>query len=295
MTTPLERRKHIRYPVEDEATLLLVSDGSSLPCRLLELSHEGCRVRTQRDFRAGTRMRVEMGFRLNGVAFRLGGVTEWTNGRNTVGVRFLDMTDRRRAALAEILAELETKRAPAAGKEAAASEEPPPVAAHAGPFPTAAAPPRRYANQERENRADPRGQSQPRQSQPGQSQLGQLQLGQLQPGQDRRAQARHPVDCSAILLFVDVGARITGRVLDLSPAGCRIRTAEKLAVGIYRRVELEFQLRGMPLRLAGVTQAIHDKFTVGIRFVDLSERKREQLSTLIAELEEKRASQLRAG
>ena len=38
--------------------------------------------------------------------------------------------------------------------------------------------------------------------------------------------------------------------------------------------------------LAGVVQALHDKFTVGIRFLDMSPRKREQLQELMQEIAE---------
>jgi hypothetical protein len=41
----------------------------------------------------------------------------------------------------------------------------------------------------------------------------------------------------------------------------------------------------LPFRLGGVTQAIYDPFNVGIRFLDLSDRKREQLLQLIDEIE----------
>ncbi len=42
----------------------------------------------------------------------------------------------------------------------------------------------------------------------------------------------------------------------------------------------------MPFRLGGVTQALHDARTVGIRFLDMSERKKEQLVQLIEEIDE---------
>jgi hypothetical protein len=51
-------------------------------------------------------------------------------------------------------------------------------------------------------------------------------------------------------------------------------------------VETQFRLDGLPFRLAGVTQAIYDPFNVGIRFLDLSERMREQLAQLIEEIKE---------
>jgi hypothetical protein len=57
-------------------------------------------------------------------------------------------------------------------------------------------------------------------------------------------------------------------------------------VGIYTRVEAEFRLEGMPFRLGGVVQAIHDRRHVGIRFLDMSSRKREQLELLIEDIED---------
>ena len=77
-----------------------------------------------------------------------------------------------------------------------------------------------------------------------------------------------------------------GRIVDVSLGGCRIRTDERFPVGIYRRVETEFTFDGLPFRLGGVVQSLHDKFTVGIRFLDMSERKRSQLMELIEEIDE---------
>jgi hypothetical protein len=102
---------------------------------------------------------------------------------------------------------------------------------------------------------------------------------------DRRSQPRYAVDEAATLHFIEVRAQVTGRILDLSMSGCRIRTNERFPVGIYRRIETEFKLDGMPFRLGGVVQSVHDKFTVGIRFLDVSPRKRDQLAFLMDEFE----------
>jgi hypothetical protein len=103
-------------------------------------------------------------------------------------------------------------------------------------------------------------------------------------GRERRAHPRHAVDARATLLLVNAGICMPGRVENLSLGGCRIRTEAPFKVGIYVRVEAEFHLQGLPFRVGGVSQAIVDKNTVGIRFLDMSERKREQLRGLIAEL-----------
>jgi c-di-GMP-binding flagellar brake protein YcgR len=104
---------------------------------------------------------------------------------------------------------------------------------------------------------------------------------------ERRQQSRQAVDTSAVIFLINIGARLTGRILDLSAGGCRIRTDERFPVGIYTRVEAEFLLEGLPIRLGGVIQAVHDRDRrlVGIRFLDISARKRELLEQLIEEIE----------
>ena len=101
---------------------------------------------------------------------------------------------------------------------------------------------------------------------------------------ERRSARRQDIDSSAFLIMVSSGSRLAGRILDLSLSGCRIRTADRFPLGIYARIEAEFHAEGLPFRLGGVVQAIHDRCHVGIRFLDMSPRKREQLEQLIAEL-----------
>jgi hypothetical protein len=107
---------------------------------------------------------------------------------------------------------------------------------------------------------------------------------------DRRAQSRHPVDTTAAILLIKIGSRLAGRIIDLSAGGCRILCDERFPVGIYTRVEVEFRLEGLPFRLGGVIQAIHDRHTIGIRFLDMSGRKRGQIDQLIEEIEAARAT-----
>jgi c-di-GMP-binding flagellar brake protein YcgR len=89
-----------------------------------------------------------------------------------------------------------------------------------------------------------------------------------------------------VIRLVNLAADVHGRILDLSLGGCHIRTERRFPVGIFRRVEIEFRIEGLPFRLGGVTQAIHDPINVGIRFLDMSDRKREQLLQLIEEIKE---------
>jgi hypothetical protein len=88
-------------------------------------------------------------------------------------------------------------------------------------------------------------------------------------GRERRLFARHAVDSAASVFLLDVRSRIEGRIVDVSLGGCRIRSKDRFPTGIYRRVEVEFALDGMPFKLAGVVQAVHDRHTIGIRLLDL--------------------------
>jgi c-di-GMP-binding flagellar brake protein YcgR len=109
------------------------------------------------------------------------------------------------------------------------------------------------------------------------------------PARDRRKEPRLAVDGTATLHLLDPAIRLRGRILDLSLSGCQFRTDDCFPMGIYRRVEIEFHLDGLPFRIGGVTQSIHKKHKVGVRFLNLSERKREQLVELIAEIKELQA------
>jgi hypothetical protein len=103
---------------------------------------------------------------------------------------------------------------------------------------------------------------------------------------ERRSHGRHPVDTRANLLLIKTNITMPGQILNLSQGGCRLRTDERFSVGIFVRVETEFYLHGLPFRIAGVTQAIMDKHTLGVRFLDMSDRRRQQLTELIAEIQE---------
>jgi hypothetical protein len=108
---------------------------------------------------------------------------------------------------------------------------------------------------------------------------------------ERRAHERRPVDTSATIYFVRAGSSLQGVIVDLSLTGCRIRTAERFPLGIFTRVEAGFTAAGLPFRLGGVIQAIHDRCTVGIRFIDTSERNSKRLAELIKEIEESRSDE----
>jgi c-di-GMP-binding flagellar brake protein YcgR len=349
-----KRRSDPRYGVDEDARLLLVKHGSTLACRVVDLSLGGCRLWTQERFPAPVEVYVEVSFRVRGLAFRFSGVTKWTDGQHLVGIRFSDVPARRKDELVEALFEIEEENAAKAAKQAAEeaaaaleaaaapvvnqAEQPaapqqssirtPAQAPAPTPFLTRAAQPlapaRSPSAAPSSRVARPTGNTgasvsgvihapagpalvvQPAADRPLAVQSDSAErpdLGSSQPrplekaetpaaglpttkavGADRRAQFREHIDASAVIDLIKIASRLKGRILDLSLGGCRIRTVERFPVGIYTRVEIEFSLEGLPFRLGGVIQAIHDRNTVGIRFLDMSSRRREQVERLIEEI-----------
>ncbi len=100
------RRKDPRHPVDGSASLLLVHHGSEVSCRLVDLSLGGCQIRSEKPFLAGPMVRVEVVFQVVGESFRIAGVTQWTRDREWIGIRFLDLNVRKRAALTHLIAEI---------------------------------------------------------------------------------------------------------------------------------------------------------------------------------------------
>jgi hypothetical protein len=291
-----ERRAAPRFGVDEEAHLLLVKSDSSFLCSVADLSLNGCRIRTWERFRAGSMVRVEVTFKVRGFSFRFCGVTQWTDGQHLVGIRFVDVPARRRGELAEALCEIEAGNAAKAAEKAAgelAAEE---WAAAKQDVEEKAA-----ALKAAMERAAALRAAEAEQAKQEAQRLSAVQLpaqasaahapdatGAKPSKRERRGESREAVDTSAVIFLVNVASRLTGRILDLSVGGCRIRTDERFPVGIYTRVEIEFRLEGLPFRLGGVIQAIHDRKTVGIRFLDMSSRKREQVEQLIEEIHESR-------
>jgi hypothetical protein len=241
-----EHRRYPRYEVDGDSALVFIDLGLTRPCKIVDLSIEGCRVIVEERLPGKAGARVEAAFKLKGMAFRFNGVLRWTDGRRQAGIQFIDMIPRRRADLAELIGEIRTD----ASKET--PQEPTPDS-NPRPAPLAVVPQDATA--------------------------------------ERRAQARHPVDTSVIIILIRGSVPLAGRILDLSLGGCRIRTEKDFPVGISTPVETEFHLRGMPFRLGGVIQAIHDRDTVGMQFLDMGDRKLQQVSELIEEIEQARLEQ----
>lgn len=259
-----ERRAEAHCPINEKSVLFVAGHRGPIPSYIVGLSAEGCRVRTSREVGAQIRLPVEVLFKVKEMAFRFSGVVEWSSGGNLLGIRFANMNPERMLTLAEVIFEMEAATAAraAAAKTPAAQWKPqanlPPPAEQPDAVPNVAA---------------------------AETQTSTSGLQRF-----RREDARQELDYTATILLVNVGSTLHGRILDLSLGGCRIRTDARFPVGIYTRVETVFRAEGLSFRLGGVIQAIHDRRTVGIRFLDLSQRKRQQVLELIEEIQQVHAA-----
>ena len=271
-----ERRAFPRYTVDCPATITLLAGAGKITGRLVDLSRGGCRLATPERMLVGILARVEVQFQLRGIAFRIVGVTAGTRTGKSFAVRFLDLPRRREEELAEVLAEVANLAAEPLSTVSRA-EGAIAIAAVAMPDSVVILP-AAIIEEAAPVISIPMG-SAPSASAPITSKAA----------GDRRSSSRHAVDTRANLILVKGAIRMAGQILNLSLGGCRVRTDERFSVGIYTRVEAEFYLHGLPFRVGGVSQAILDKNTIGIRFLDMSDRRRDQLTELIAEIAEAEA------
>ena len=259
-----EGRTSHRHPVHSGAMLNVIGQDLSVHCNVLDLSLGGCRLRAKDQFRVEAQVRVEVTFTIRGLPMLLPGVVQWTDCAGNFGIRFTNMSSRRRDALAELLAEI--------------------AAFHAGELARAAS--GGTAQRKTEIHIVPRPSSQPAAAQSVPTRLP-AELGdsdkpaRMADGSERRAYPRQTVDSAAIIFLLNVGGQLSGQLLDLSLNGCRVRTDERSNVSVHTRVNAELLLGGVLFRVNGIIEANEDQRVLRIRFQDLGDRQLDKLQQLI--------------
>lgn len=99
---------------------------------------------------------------------------------------------------------------------------------------------------------------------------------------ERRAHPRYNADLPAAIYLLASQASKPGRIVNISLGGCKISLDRPFFAAVPLRVEVEIMLNGIPLRLPGIVKVRHSENSVGISFVEITERKRERLSLAIA-------------
>jgi hypothetical protein len=259
-----ERRAWERYILAETVGKIICSHVT-FPCRFVDISLGGCCARTEQRFTAGALAKVEVRLDLHGVAQRIGGITQWTGRDNLLGIQFRHASPLARNQLAALLTGLIDETAAEAVKEAVASgaiASLPASLSVSSPVPAATS----------ASAASPLQKQQPTAGEPT----------PVEPDQK---------ESQAVIRLLKDGSQMTGDVVDLSLEGCTLRMTRPFTLGIYVRVEVSFHVCGLVFQLAGVSQEIYDKCTIGFRFLEVSRRRGEELAQVIEELRVAREKQ----
>jgi hypothetical protein len=101
---------------------------------------------------------------------------------------------------------------------------------------------------------------------------------------DRRLCLRYPCDGTAEVKGAVGSLRFSGKILDLSLAGCYLETVPPVRLERGSHVEIFFQVNGLALRIAATLTAVRPGKGTGYRFSRPSPRTQDQLEALIEEL-----------
>lgn len=103
------------------------------------------------------------------------------------------------------------------------------------------------------------------------------------PGRERRAWERYQLGGAEGKLIYRHAA-MPCRFIDISLGGCCVRTEKRFTDGALAKVEVAFDLHGMPQRMRGITQWTSRENQLGIRFVHATPQDKNQFAALLTGL-----------
>lgn len=264
-----ERRGDPRYETDADSVVLIIESRLEIEGRVENLSQSGCRLELARHLQVVAGMHVEVAFQLHREGLRLGGVVQWFDGGRYLGVCFLQVSDRRREALATVIEELAAAEQRCAGRQDAQAEEKNNGCAstqeQAGPV----AP---VAGEQKEG-----------------GKMTVATNGQQAGHEERRQDPRQSLHSVAAIYPIELGGKINAWILNLSLGGCRLQLEGEASIEPQVRLEVGFFYEGLPFRVSGILLGTYGEHEVGIQFVDVSERNHHRLEELIKELEAQRS------
>ncbi len=263
-----DRRVDERYEINSPGGYLNYR-SAKFACEIIDVSLSGCCVRTESQFSPGSLANVEVILPILGMVLRMVGTTQWVTRDNLIGVRFMHGSARSKNQLAGLLTCLADVSAAAEVKAAivAAARAPGPSLAVQFAEETPEAPISQQIPDEAESPA------------PRPTAANSVFSG------PSGVQCQEDDEWPATLRFLKDASLHKGVLAGLSAEGCCLRTSKPYIGGIYLRVEVDFQMRGLPFRLGGVVENVHDHHTIDVRFLEMSSRKREELGEVIEELQ----------
>lgn len=276
VTSGRDRREYERFSLS-AAYGTLIHHGNQGPCQVLDISLSGCRIRTEEEFRDGALEPVQLTLPIQGMIVRIQGITQWVAYSHQIGIRFIHPSFAAKNQLASLLTCLADRSLAEVVKAAIAAETASrpgaPIIAMERPVDRLQRPENRV--QEDEDRGyKEQAPPPPHPSSPADPNEPRIHSGETD-------------DWPAIIRFIKNNCCLGGAIVDVGLTSCCIRTITPYSLGIHHRVEVAFNLAGLPFRLAGAIENTPDKKLIKIQFHQLSSRKRDELSQAIAELGER--------
>ena len=271
---PCYRRSNRRHQLSN-AHGELIFMKSKLPCQVLDISAGGCSLRTEKPFRPGALASVEVFLPILGMVLHIGGETQWVKNDRHMGVQFTHVNSGSRYQVECLVDCLRGLRTVEFVKASVASRE---LALLIGEVLAV----------------------QPSDTSPANSHSAATQQAKL--GYDPLVHCGEGRFCSleddewlVVLQSPSNGVHFTGAIVDLSPAGCTVRTSEPFKGLVDEPVEVRFDLLRHHLLLSCTVRTIHDPYNLGIHFNSMSDHKRKGLQLLLEDLCDETHTQLEVG
>jgi hypothetical protein len=103
-----ELRASPRLSVHEKARVQVLNSAVAAVCSVLDVSLGGCRLLAEQPFPARKRIPVEVTFKICGLPMRFNGIIKWTDFEGTMGIEFVDVSPRRKEALATAVEDLKS-------------------------------------------------------------------------------------------------------------------------------------------------------------------------------------------
>ncbi len=228
---------------------------------------------------AGALETVKVVFPIFEMILSIWGVTQWVRGEHLLGIQFRHPTARSKNQLAGLLTCLIDKSAAEVVKKAMAE-----IVSEPGDHPIIQLehPPAPVSTTEPEPEPEP---------EPAEAVVEITAPAEPLPPAPRpvlsfgeKVLIMEAGDSPARLMLPGDDSVFAGDVVDLSLTGCLIRLLRPCTVRLKAQAEVSFHMQGLPFRLAGVTQEMHDERTLEVRFAQMSRRHRDDLNQVITEL-----------
>jgi hypothetical protein len=299
----VERRAHARFSL-GEAFGHMNHHGTMIPCRFVNISLGGCRVRTETPFAPGALEPVEIVLLVFGLGLRVDGETQWTRACD-IGIRFTYNSIRSKNQLASLLTCLMDKDAKQAVEEIfsqaaldpatsptvfvpSARRQPAPTPVNpvpANPVPASPVkdtppPDLPQATQVSPAHASPVQPSSAASSAAPPSARPETAL----PHRSLEPLIATEDQWPTLIRFLRDRTHTQGIITGLNLQACAVKTAQPFTEAIGSPVEMSFQIRGLPFQLRGSVAETIGKHSAQIRFLELSRRKCEELQQVLDEL-----------